>query len=128
MSPIVLAMYDVLRVRTPKPVPRKALISVGELVVELYRYEGVPGDLGHRGDPRLDEAVLTVVEICDALELPPLPALITGDGEFGPLPVFARERYSNLQGDREKMLSAWEKDLKDVAITFYPDELEIEEE
>lgn len=128
MSPIVLAVYDILRVRTPKPVPRKALISVTELVVDLYRYEGVPNDLGHRSDPRLDDAVVTALEICNALELPPLPALITSDGEFGPLPAFASARYPTLASDRAKLLEAWEKDLKDVAITFYPDELEIEEE
>lgn len=122
MSPIAEAIYQVLRIRTPKPVARKALIPYSELVTEVMQYEGIPEDLEHRKDPRLDEALLELIPACKADNQPQIAALVTPTGTYAPLDVFAKAAYPDANTP-EAILAAWEKDLKEVAMTFFPDEL-----
>lgn len=119
MSPLAQAVYQVLRIRTPKPVPRKALIGYAELISEAFRYEGVPDDLDHHKDPRVDEAITELVAACRAESLPLIAALILSDAAFEPVEAYLKAAHPDV-ATPEARTAAWEKELKEVAITFYP--------
>lgn len=122
MGPIAQAIYQVLRMRTPKPVPRKALIAFAELVSEASRYEGVPDDLDHHGDPRVDEAIVEIIEACREEKLPQIASLILNPTAYGPLALYSKTAHPTATTP-ESQTAAWEKELKEVVITFYPNEL-----
>lgn len=116
MTPLAVALFQVLRIRTPKPVARKALISYAELVAETFRYPGVPSDLDHHKDPRVDAALLELTEACRADNLPPATLMITGEQPYTPHPLIAGAVY----GGADDVQAKWEKDIAEVAMTFYP--------
>lgn len=120
MTPLANALYQVLRIRTPKPIARKATIGYPELVAELFRYEGIPTDLNHHADPRVDAALLELQEACKLENLPLVTALVLGTQErHSPSEAYFKSAHPQATTPDAKS-AAWEKELREVAMTFYP--------
>jgi hypothetical protein len=121
MSPIAEAMFHVLRIRTPKPVPRRACIDYSELVAEIFRYPEVPPDLDHHDDARVNDAIRELIEGCRAQNLPNIAALVMNERTHQPIALVQTELYG---GEGEAALAKWEAEMKEVAMTFYPQGLD----
>lgn len=123
MTPIAQAIYQVLRIRTPKPIARKATIPYPELVAELFRYEGTPSDLNHHADPRVDAALEEVFAACKAENLPQVTALVLDTkARHTPSDAYFKAAHPDA-ATPEARAQAWEKELREVAMTFYPPQL-----
>jgi hypothetical protein len=117
MSPLAMAMYQVLRMRLPKPIARKALIDHAELISELYRYPDAPQDLDPR-DPRIDQAAVELAEWCRAAKLPLISALVIHGDTRLPADTYFAAAHPGLADEPRR--EAWENELKEVIMTFYP--------
>lgn len=136
MSPLAAAMYQVLRMRLPKPIARKALIDHAELISELYRYPDAPQDLDPR-DPRIDDAAAELVQPCRDANLPLISSLIIHSDTREPAPSYYAAAHPPTQPptqphaspetppetSRESHRELWEAELKEVIMTFYPAKL-----
>lgn len=114
-------VYQVLRLRVPKPNWRKAVIDHSELIAELYRlFPEAPRDLDLR-DPRLDAAAVELVEPCRAAKLPVISALIIHGDTRLPAESYFAAAHPGLDASARR--EAWEKSLGEVIVTFYPAKL-----
>lgn len=121
MTPLGAMVYQVLRLRVPKPNWRKAVIDHSELIAELYRlFPEAPRDLDLR-DPRLDAAAVELVAPCQALGLPAISALIIHGDTRLPADSYFAAACPGLTGDARR--AAWEKTLAEVIVTLYPPKL-----
>lgn len=120
MSPLAAAVYQVLRMRLPKPIARKALIDHSELIAELYRYPDAPQDLDLR-DPRINAAAVELVEPCRAAKLPLISALIIPGDTREPHDSYYAAAHPSATAETRR--EAWDNELKEVIMTFYPAKL-----
>lgn len=120
MSPLAAMIYQVLRLRVPKPNWRKAVIDHSELISELYRFPEAPRDLDLR-DPRIDAAAVELAQACQAAKLPVISALIIHGDTRQPADSYYAAAHPAETPDTRR--EAWEKSLAEVIMTFYPTKL-----
>ena len=113
MSPLAVAIYDLLRRRVGQSDPR---ITYGELARELRERAEAFEHITHRSH-ELYAALCEIGAECRRLGLPPLPALVVradtrrpGDAYFAGSPLAHR-------GERT---AAWQRDLDAVRQATYP--------
>jgi hypothetical protein len=115
VSPLAKAVYHLLRLRASLAEPR---ITYAELARNLRDVSEQFETLSHRSQ-ELYAALVEVGEICRALGLPPLPALVVRADTKRPGAAYHAAPASEVVS-REEWIAAWREDLEAVKRTSYP--------
>lgn len=115
MSPLAVAVYEILRLRVGRPEPR---ISYCELGARLRDRSTEFDHIFHRS-PELYAALREVGRECRRLHLPPLPALVVRADTRRPGDAYYSGKGSGYIA-RANQIAAWRRDLESVKRSTYP--------
>lgn len=113
MSPLAVAVYEFLRVRTGLPDPR---ITYGELAAQL-REQSADFEFVTPRSPALYAALNEIGELCRQLRLPCLPALVVRADTRRPGEGYHDADSPRCRGER---IAAWQREVEAVCSTTFP--------